>query len=255
MARADYLDLLAGTNTRELPVAGHGRGAVTRLAAPNGKSLLIRQYRRGGVLRYINKEKYLGPRRPLDEMRICREAAARGVPVAEVVGAIVEARGPFRLCSLVTEEIEDTIDLGEYICWLPAAPPREILAEKRNIIEATARAVRKMHDAGLYHADLQAKNILVRRTTKGVEVFFIDLDKSVIKEKLPERLRARNLRRLNRSIIKIQSALPPIDDADRRRFLKAYRAGDRIFGDVASPLLRSCRVQVALHRLSWRIFK
>lgn len=254
-ALPEYLDLLATADIPELPQAGHGRAAVRRLALPSGVNLLIRQYRRGGILRVVNKEKYLSPRRPLDEIRISCEAAARGVPVANVVGAIFEARPPFWLCSLATEEIEDALDLGEYICWLPATPPREILVEKRQIIDATAGAIRKMHDAGLYHADLQVKNILVRRSTTGVEILFVDLDKSTINDSVPERLRARNLRRLNRSIMKMQRALPPIDDDDRRRFLRAYRSGDSIFGDDVSTLLKSCRRSVALHSLSWRVFK
>jgi len=255
IALPEYLDLLADADISQLPQAGHGRGAVRRLALPAGGGLLVRQYRRGGVLRAVNREKYLSPRRPLDEIRISREAAARGVPVARAVGAIVRARPPFWLCSLATEEIEDALDLGEYICWLPAAPPREILVEKRQIIHATAKAIRKMHDAGLYHADLQVKNILIRRSTRGVEVFFVDLDKSTINGSLPQRLRARNLRRLNRSIMKMQRALPAIDDDDRRRFLAAYRSGDCIFGEDISAFLKSCRRHTALHSLAWRVFK
>ncbi len=254
-ALPEYLDHLASADISSLPTAGRGRGTLRRLALPNGTSLLIRRYRRGGVFRAVNKEKYFSPYRPLDEIRICREAAARGVPVARAVGAIVEARPPFWLCSLATEEIKDVIDLGEYALWLPAAPTREIMAEKREIIEAVGKAVRKMHDAGLYHADLQVKNIMVRRSTTGVEVFFVDLDKSVIKDQISLKSRVRNLRRLNRSMMKMRLDPPPIDDDDRRRFLKAYRSGDTMLGEDLSALLRSCRRHAALHSLSWRVFK
>lgn len=254
VALPEYIDRLAAADISRLPEAGRGRGAIRRLPMPGGANLLIRECRRGGVLRFVNKTRHLSPYRALREIRIGEEAAQRGVPVVRAVAAIIRAGRPFWTCSLVTEEIEETIDLAEYVCWLPATPPREILKEKRDIIDAVGRAVRKMHDAGLYHADLQAGNILVRRSTTGVDVFFVDLDKSFIRPRLPDRLRAHNLRRLNRSIMKMQRALPPMDDDDRRRFLKAYRSAGPIFGEDVSSLLKSCRRSVVLHSLGWRVF-
>jgi len=254
VALPEYIERLAAESISKLPEAGRGRAAIRRLPMPGGADLLIREYRRGGVLRFVNKNKHLTPRRAMAEIRIGQDAAQRGIPVARAVAAIIEAKRLLWTCSLVTEEIQDAIDLAEYVCWLPATPPREILSEKRDIIDAVAKAIRKMHDAGLYHADLQARNILIRRTTTGVDVFLIDLDKSFIRADLPERLRAQNIRRLNRSIMKMQRALPPIDDDDRRRFLKAYRSGDPIFGEDVSSILKSCRRNVAMHSLSWRVF-
>jgi len=55
-----------------------------------------------------------------------------------------------------------------------------------------------LHDGGLYHADLQTGNVLVR----GTEVRIIDLDRATLKKKLGNLPRARNLLRLRRSIKK-----------------------------------------------------
>lgn len=255
VALPEYLDALAAADPAALPEACQGRGTVRRLELPAGPKLLVRQYQRGGLLRAVNRTRYLGPGRAIDEIRVCHEAARREVPVARAVGAILERRPPFWLCWLASEEIEEAVDLGDYLRWLPAAPTREILAEKRAIIDALASAIRTMHDACLYHADLQAKNILVRRATAGVEVFFVDLDKSVIGRPLSEARRADNLRRLNRSVLKMRLMPPPIDDDDRRRFLATYRAGLSIFGDNVEAFLRSCRRHAARHSIAWRIFR
>ena len=255
IALPEYMDVLAACEPAGLPEAGRGRAAIRRLELPSGRKLLVRQYHRGGVLRAINNSRYLSPRRAIDEIRVCREAAARGVPVAVAAGAIVERQPPFWLCWLVTEEIEEAVDLGEYLRWLPAAPTREILAEKRDIIDVLGAAIRAMHDAGLCHADLQARNVLIRRSPARIEVFFVDLDKSTITGSLGESRRADNLRRLNRSILKMRLSPPPIDDDDRRRFLAAYRGGRPIFGDDVDGFLKTCRRHAAIHSIAWRIFK
>jgi len=256
VALPEYLAVLSAAEIDDLPHAGHGRSPLRRLALPDDSALLIRRYHRGGILRAFNRDRYIGPKRALREIELCREAAQRGVPVAPAVGAIIEESGLLTCrISLVTQELEEAIDLGEYINWLPAAPPREVLIEKRRIIEAVGRAVRTMHDAGLNHADLQVKNILVRQTRGDVEVRFIDLDRSTITTSLPERLRAKNLRRLNRSVMKMQIDPPPIDDDDRRLFLQAYRAGEPIFGADIAWLLRSCRRHAILHSITWRLFR
>ena len=255
VALPEYIEPLVAADMENLPAVRHGRSPLRRLALPGKPALLIRRYNRGGLLRAINRDRYSSPARVLNEIRVCREAVSRGVPVAPAVGAIIEKIGKFYRLSLVTCEIEDAIDLGEYINWLPAAPPREVLMEKRGIIEAVGRAVRQMHDAGLYHADLQLKNILVRLSNEGVDVHFIDLDRSVIDGGLSERLRADNLRRLNRSVMKMQIQPSPIDDDDRRLFLRAYRGGKPIFGADVSWLLKSCRRHTFIHSITWRLFR
>jgi len=255
LAPPEHLDRLVHADLDSLPAAGEGRGAVRRLELPDGRALLIRRYRHGGLFRAITGGRFFTARRPLAELRVTIEAAGRSVPVPRAVGVISEFRGLLLAVYLVTEEIDGAIDLGAYLRSLPAAPTREIAVERREVADALGKAVRTMHDAGLHHADLQVKNILLRRTTTGVEVFFIDLDKSSLRAgPLPGRLRARNLMRLNRSALKMRLVPPPVDDDDRRRFLAAYRAGGSTLGDVPA-LLRRCRRHAAWHAVGWRLFR
>ena len=62
-----------------------------------------------------------------------------------------------------------------------------------------------MHDAGIYHADLHLKNILLKQDASGAfSAYIIDLDKSFVVDKLTVEQRMKNLLRLNRSIDKIR---------------------------------------------------
>jgi len=252
IALPEYFDFLSSADPASLPEAAAGRTSVKRLCTPSG-NLLLRQYRRGGLLAGLNKSSYLTASRPVREIIVSCEAAARGLPVPRAAGAIIYSKHPFRQALLATQEITGARDLHEYAIKSTGGNIRQ------PVIEALARAVRKMHDAGLFHADLQLKNILVRQTSENVEIFFIDLDKSVIRDSLPERLRSANLRRLNRSAVKIQQAQPHpqvafIDDTVRRSFLRAYSGGDTIFGSDIDAFLRSCRRHAAIHAIGWRIF-
>jgi len=255
IALPEYIDLLSNADLPCLPEAATGRGSVKRLCTPSG-NLLLRRYRRGGLLAGFNKDSYLTPSRAIREINVSRQAAARKVPVPLVAGAIIDSKPPFRQLLLATQEIADAIDLHQYAVRLARGTDANA---QPAVVEATARAVRKMHDAGLFHADLQLKNILVRHTSENIEVFFIDLDKSAIRNSLPERLRAANLRRLNRSAVKIQQAhaLPEgsiIDDTVRRLFLRTYSGTGAIFGSDIDTFIRSCRRNAAIHAIGWRIF-
>ncbi|HHT9146519.1 MAG TPA: lipopolysaccharide kinase InaA family protein, partial [Candidatus Wunengus sp. YC61] len=60
-------------------------------------------------------------------------------------------------------------------------------------------------DAGIYHADLHLKNILLKKdSNEEFTAYIIDLDKSVVLNKLNIQQRIRNLLRLDRSLEKLR---------------------------------------------------
>jgi len=71
--------------------------------------------------------------------------------------------------------------------------------------QAVGKTVRSFHDAGVYHADLNCFNILLR----DEKVFLIDFDKALFysgaKNGSGARWKVRNLERLKRSIHKVYS--------------------------------------------------
>jgi len=61
-----------------------------------------------------------------------------------------------------------------------------------------------MHNAEIVHADLNLANILVQITTDSPAVLLIDFDRAhIFPGSLPPRRRERNLRRLHRSLNKL----------------------------------------------------
>jgi tRNA A-37 threonylcarbamoyl transferase component Bud32 len=194
-----------------------GRGGLGLLEV-DGARLLCKQMQHGGLLAGVLGNRYLDRRKPYSELRVVGRALACGVPTAEVAAVVSEdAAWPFYRYWVFSSELPDTVDLRAYFS---ARPPR---AERAPVIAAIARAVRSMHDAGILHADLHLKNILVRvRSRERLEAFIIDFDKARVRPRLDVRQRFRNLARLWRSAEKARTAGVRIQYADMIAFLQAY---------------------------------
>ena len=65
-------------------------------------------------------------------------------------------------------------------------------------LRRAGNVIKEMHNAGIFHADLQLRNILVENDT----VLLIDFDNASVHSKLSLLQRQRNLLRLKRSFIK-----------------------------------------------------
>jgi 3-deoxy-D-manno-octulosonic acid kinase len=174
-----------------------GRGAVFRATVPGGLRAVVRFYRRGGLLGRVVRETYLGrPPRPLQELALTAEIRRRGVPTAEVLAARVEGRIGYRGV-LVTVEVPGAIPLIEA---LRAAPDEGV---RRTLAARAGGAVARLHDAGVWHADLNMNNVLVPAEAPGALVF-VDFDRARLSAgPLAAGARRQNLRRLRRSLRKL----------------------------------------------------
>jgi serine/threonine protein kinase len=87
-------------------------------------------------------------------------------------------------------------------------------------LRAVADTIRSMHREGVYHRDLNLKNILVRQEADRVASYLIDFDRAALFiGQLPAELASRNLDRLLRSACKL--------DPERRYF--SVSAWDEFF--------------------------
>ncbi|HEV7734426.1 MAG TPA: lipopolysaccharide kinase InaA family protein [Candidatus Binatia bacterium] len=200
-----------------------GRGAVWRLALPDGLRVVLRCNRRGGWLARVVRETYLGPwHRPLRELEVTAEARRRGVPAAEILAVRVEGGLVYR-GAVVTAEVPDAATLVDALRASPDAGTR------RALVEGAARTVAGMHQAGLLHTDLNLTNLLARRVaTGGIEMAVLDLDRArLYTPPLARRARRRTLRRLNRSWHKLDpsGALATADDVAAFRATYASQLG------------------------------
>jgi len=90
---------------------------------------------------------------------------------------------------------------------------------KVGFIKMVAQTLRTMHDRGVQHGDLKAKNILIEEAgQKGWNLSFVDLDAVRIKQRLSLHDRCRDLARLNCSFF----YTPCITATFRLVFLKTY---------------------------------
>ena len=217
-----------------LPVQG-GRGNMIQvpisqqvgeqIGAPG--SLLIRRYRRGGFIRHFLHETYWAswhsPLRPLAELEATQTARQRGIPTGEVLGACVEWRSfGFYRGLLISRTADGFVNWWE---WLQTQPPQH---ERHQAATAVAQVVAQLHAAGIDHADLNLTNILIRcasETSTHPSVLLIDFDRArVFPHPLPQNRREQNLRRLRRSINKLDHQRRLFSAGDLDLFLEAYHS-------------------------------
>ncbi len=246
----------------KLKVSYHGRTPCKTfiMESLGNVSFVVRDYCHGGLFGKILRDIFWNSLRPLRELSICEAAGKSGIKTSEVI-AIVKNRvlGPIYKCRLVSKEITGAIDLMELLL---NAEKNKLVARKRQIINKTAKAVKEMHGAGIYHADLHLKNILIQSAVGKVDVYIIDLDKSRQYEKISLHQRMRNIMRLDRSVGKMiknnrvtfDETYPfPISGTDKLRFLKEYIKTDNKSEKPLRYYLQSYNTSHNLHRLWWSV--
>jgi len=249
------------------PGAGsaRGRGELFEAADDRGRVLVVKALRRGGLPAKLGRGTY-GRARLLAEMAILHEAAVRGVPTAPLVfGALIQssaakAEKPEKgAACLATVKFDDAVTLGSVLEERRSG--RGSLSHRKRAIGSAGRAVRRAHDLGLDHADLNIGNILVRRAEPGgaahrIGAIVIDLGVSALRTILAPGRRAANLLRLLRSAEKHLGS-DPRRLRDAAWFLHGYLAGDKgIDRALRRSLLGAARRQlpaIAIHRLGWAI--
>ena len=236
---ADLLRDFEGVPAEARRVYAHGRVKHFSYRPKDAPArVFVRRARRGGALGALLGGLYAGGGRPIQELRAVQAARAAGVGVPEPLAVVARAAGPFHRLSIVSREIEGASDLLSLAGTL--AP-----AAKRDLLRRVADEMRRLHEAGVYHADLTMKNILVA----GESIYFIDLDKAVLQGHRDGRLDVANLSRLNRSIVKLFGAAGTITRTDKIRFLLRYLgARDRV-----KELSTLCSQGLWKHRLWWSL--
>ena len=175
--------------------AGIGRARVAYFSH-HDKSLVLKHYYRGGLVASFLKDQYLGfdveNTRSFKEWRLLKKLRDFDLPVPEAVAARAVKGPAYFRADLITEEIEDARTLADVLSaeFLPAATWQQIGA-----------CIKRFHAHDVYHADLNARNILL---TAAGQIYLIDFDNSYIRSGT-ESWKAANLARLHRSLMKFKN--------------------------------------------------
>lgn len=201
--------------------------------------VFVRQATRGGLIGALLGGLYVGMDRPLRELRAATAARTAGVSVPEPLAVLVRrVGGLFCRFTVIAREVENAQDL----LTVASAPTG---TRKRELLDRVADEMRRLHESGVYHADLTMKNILM----SGQTVYIIDLDKATLAPQRDERLDMMNLSRLNRSVVKLLGAHGSVSRTDKLRFLRRYLGGrERI-----KELSQVCAQGLWFHRLWWSV--
>ena len=179
-------------------------------------SCVLKHYYRGGMVARWLKDIYLGRNcensRAFREYRLLKKMLVMELPVPRAVAARVQRGQLFYRADLVTEEIRDVQTLSDYLSRQPL---------DSNAWQAIGRCVRRFHQHNIYHADLNARNILLQDSG---EVYLIDFDNSGVRP--GGSWQAANLARLQRSLHKFRRQNPSFhfSDADWDVFLAGYQS-------------------------------
>jgi tRNA A-37 threonylcarbamoyl transferase component Bud32 len=116
--------------------------------------------------------------------------------------------------------------------------------EKRALVAAAAALVRRLHAAGVYHADLKAVNLFLRGDVAAGRFVLADYDRVRLDRAVSPRRRIKNLAQLSASVPVCVSL------ADRLRFFRAYAEGDaqaqRDWKRWARRIIDACRGKIVV---------
>ncbi len=225
--------------------AASNRGRYPCFPVGKGRRAILKHYRHGGLLGRLTGDLFFGFRRPLREFLLSKRALGAGIPTSTLIAARVRSVATlFYRGDVLLLEIPGALDAGDLL----RSPPAGGRARNR-AVRALASTVRRMHDGGLCHADLNLKNLLM--TAEGA-AYVVDLDRSSFQDApLAPSGRAANLLRLWRSFLK--SGGDRLQGSLARRFLAAYCGKDRSLHRTLRRQLQTPPLAIHLHRLAWRL--
>jgi 3-deoxy-D-manno-octulosonic acid kinase len=190
-----------------------GRG-TTWFVRSGEASFVLRHYRRGGLMAKVSKDAYLwngeSETRSFSEWYLTYHLHRAGLPVPAPIAARFRRRGLFYRADLITQRIENSESLASKLQQGPLSLSQWI---------AIGRCIRRFHDAGVHHADLNAHNILLTPQ----QIYLIDFDRGTLRKR--GWWADSTLVRLYRSLEKVTLLAAPesFTDQDWHSLLAGYR--------------------------------
>ncbi len=187
-------------------ISGEALGRGTTFFFHNaGKNMVLRHYRRGGLIGKILSDQYwysgLNQTRPWRELMLLLKLQEYDLPAPRPVAAMVDKKWFYYRADIITMRIPDASDAHHMLQQhaLPAENWQDI-----------GRCIKRFHQHQIYHHDLNIHNIMLDNREK---VWLIDFDKC--SEKPGKDWKTANLKRLRRSLDKEKAKVPVFHFEDR----------------------------------------
>ena len=201
------------------PVQGRLRSAGrgnTLLVSDGEREFVLRHYLRGGAVARVNRDTYLWRgaerTRAFVEWRLLARLTEIGLPVPRPAAARYERHGLCYTADLLTVKEPGITPLSTRIARAAAGD---------NFWRGIGTGLRRFHDAGVYHADLNAYNVQV---DPDDGVFLLDFDRGAIRP--TGEWHWENLARLHRSLRKLKGLDSSLhySEADWTALVDAYKS-------------------------------
>lgn len=186
---------------------GAGRGAAWRIEieyAGQACDWVLRHYKRGGMAAKMSDERYLGVSpdrsRSWQEWDMLARMQQLGLPVPQPVAAFFQRYGLQYRAAIIMQTIPNTRTFADCLTAQQVG---------RITWQAVGACIARFHAAGIFHADLNANNILLN---DHGEIYLIDFDRAV-QRKLKRSWQQQNLQRLRRSLNKLANKASAADIA------------------------------------------
>ncbi|MFT6269938.1 MAG: 3-deoxy-D-manno-octulosonic acid kinase [Alphaproteobacteria bacterium] len=171
-----------------------GRGTVYFFSLGN-KELVLRHYKRGGLVAKLSNDKFIfntiSNTRCYEELSVLQHLHSKNVNVPSPIAGKVTRKGIFYTADIITEVIPNTIELHEVLQSEPVS-----LSTWHEI----GTQLKKMHNAQVFHGDINVKNVLLNRPTGPQAIHLLDFDKCEIRQ--GDDWKEANLARFKRSLLK-----------------------------------------------------
>lgn len=175
------------------PVTQGGRNAAWFITY-QGHQAVLRHYKRGGLIaKWISQSYFwIGAKqtRSWAEFEVLLYLRNRSVAVPMPLAALWQRSYLSYKAAIIVSRIPDALPIAHQL--------------EQTSAQAVALAVKHMHDAGVWHADLNVFNVLV---DVNQSIYLIDFDRAKILDVVDSKQRENNLLRLRRSLIKVRGEI------------------------------------------------
>ncbi|GGQ05406.1 3-deoxy-D-manno-octulosonic acid kinase [Shewanella litoralis] len=199
-------------------VVGQSKGRYTTwfVKTDSAQTWVLRHYWRGGLIGKFNRDSYLytglKQTRAMAELAILETLYQEGFAVPRPIAAHVARSGLCYNADIIIEHVAGAKDLVAYLS-------QQSMDEQQ--WHALGQTIAKFHLRGVYHADLNAKNVLLAHE----QFYLIDFDRGELRQPNASWQQA-NLDRLLRSFNKEQGKLPSLAFSQQcwQQLLDGYRS-------------------------------